>query len=399
MSEINHLISEERETLGGRFVVVVGHGLLAVPATRRLAVSGIGSFLLLASTQSQSQETQSELIQTIQEFGADALIRIVQVGRFDTGDYLYPDEIDLVVDCCVRAKDHEALEQACRAHGVPMVLAFADENVTLTGLVDPYAESLAMIFGMEGETNSVKHFMAEHACVPGDRERDLEQSVDRSVVEYAAWEIERHALDVILGRASFFESSLENCDRTTGRLKRYHMPVRIPRYPRIVLVGSDRRKLAKTSLCVALARELTCLGRPVRMLKIQNKGQAEPVQVLEESPHETKESVRDLFDAGCERVVRLIATDGTMRDALPCVLDDLYETMSPDGVLLCESSTARQFLQPGFFIHLTAGDRDIKTSALRSRRLADRTIVSPFTDGDAASLAQQIDEIVTRHST
>ena len=107
MSEINHLISEERETLGGRFVVVVGHGLLAVPATRRLAVSGIGSFLLLASTQSQSQETQSELIQTIQEFGADALIRIVQVGRFDTGDYLYPDEIDLVVDCCVRAKDHE----------------------------------------------------------------------------------------------------------------------------------------------------------------------------------------------------------------------------------------------------------------------------------------------------
>ncbi|HZK28773.1 MAG TPA: hypothetical protein VFD19_00985 [Clostridia bacterium] len=395
MSETNHLTREEQAILRGRCVVIAGHGELAVLVTRRLAAWGIGSFVLLSSTQGGSRDTQDLLIRAIQESGKGALIHVAQVARFDSGDYLYPGEIDLMVDCCALAQEHTGLENACRAQGVPIVLAFSDEKVILTGLIDPYAGSLSLIFGSENETRTVEDLIGQQARASKEQSCfDSQEPTALTPLECATGEVERHGLEALLGRASYFAATLDICNRAGGRSKSCPMPVCIPRYPRLVLIGADRRNLGKTSLCAALTREFVQRGRPVRALKIQNERQVETARVLEESPDRTKRGVRALFDSGCERIVRLTATRDQIRDALPAVLDDLYETMGQDGVLLCESSTARQFLQPGYFVHLTAGEMNIKTSALRSRRLADRTLTLPFTDEDVTRLAEQVDKII-----
>ncbi len=359
----------------GRTVLIAGQGGLARPLTSLLASAGIGSFILFSSQEASDDQGREDLIQAIRARNPQASLHLVQASHLGRQDSLFPQNLDLLVDCCQADDDHLALERACQAQGLPLVLAFASDSLFLTGLVDPYAGSLARIFGEKGLFR------------PGNSEETCQ-----GTGEEAAQAAAREVLSVLSGQASFSAGQLTVQDRVTCLSSRLPMPTDIPAYPRMVLIGSDHRKLGKTTLCAKLARRLGDRGQPVRVLKIEHQGREGEACLSQESPLEEKPTIRALFEAGCEGVWRLVASENSLKEALTPVLAAIYETMDPRGILLCESNSARRFLQPGFFIQLKSPDGQIKASAVRTTRLADCSLESPFTDDQVARLVESIPE-------
>lgn len=359
--------------LSARCLLIAGSGSLALPVTRLMAAAGVPSFVFLTSLSDTGPNPPDHLVEAVREAGTGAGIRLIQVPRLDRDAHLFPQEVDFLLDCASRREDHLALESACRAQGLPLALACEEGERLLTGLVDPYAGSLACLFGAE---DLVRELEAD-----GGGPADLQT---------AAHLLGRQVLAALTGRVSFFRTELSLFDRMTGRRGSLPFPAAIPSYERLVLIGSDARKLGKTTLSGALAGGLVKRGRPVRALKIEiREGQDFP-RVQEDGPDAAKPGVRALFEAGCERVVRLTVSEAELGDLLPLILGDIYETMDGKGILLCESNTARRFLQPAYFVQLKASGGEIKASARRTRRLADRILSSPFTDGDVAGLLEEI---------
>ncbi|HZK41835.1 MAG TPA: hypothetical protein VFD14_02560, partial [Clostridia bacterium] len=107
---------------------------------------------------------------------------------------------------------------------------------------------------------------------------------------------------------------------------------------------------------------------------------------------ESKASIQALFKAGSQEIWRLLVRENELAGALADALAQIYETMDQKGILLCESNSARRFLQPGLFIHLMSPHGQVKASAVRTRRLADRMLMSPFTEEDVDRLMEQITE-------
>ncbi len=361
---------------GSRQVLIAGQNRLAARVIEQLARAGVQSFFLLSSMQDHSENSQDTLIRAARSSGG-ASIRLIQVSGYDSPDFLLPEETDLLVDCSTGRKDHVLHEEACRAQGVPLVLAHEDDEKLLTGLVDPYAGSLDLLFSEE------RAWLQALA--------DERTGLACDAVTEAAGDACRLAMEILAGQARFFRSKIHRFDRAARILSTGEMPCSIPRHDRMVLVGSDHRNLGKTSLCAALARDLVRRGRSVCALKIEASAKEEDPLILEESPAVKKPQIRALFEKGCQRIVRLVASEAGIRQVLPDLLEDLYAGMDQAGLLLCESNTARQLLQPACFVHLASPDGRVKPSAIRTRRLADRLLSWPFTKMDVDDLIGALD--------
>lgn len=366
--------------LASRQVLIAGQNRLAVRITEQLARAGVKAFILLSSMGDYSVNAEQALVRAVQLSGSGAGLRLIRISRYDSRDFLFPDETDLLVDCSTEREDHVLLEEACRVQGIPLVLAYEDDRQLLTALVDPYAGSLALLFSEEKTWPKV--LTDEITDLAGDADTDAVVNVCRL------------AMEALTGRARFFRSKIHLFDRATRVLSTGEMPCSIPRYDRMVLVGSDHRDLGKTSLCASLARDLVRRGRSVCALKIEDSAKEEDRRILEESIAVKKPQVRALFENGCQRVVRLVASETGIRKILPGLLEDLNASMDPDGLLLCESNTARRTLQPAYFVHLISPDGKVKPSAVRTRRLADRLLPWPFTIRDVDDLADAFDRLL-----
>lgn len=368
-------IKNPRGDYGGASVLVAGQGPLALPLVRFLASAAISHFILLSLADHSHPKETDDLIQAIRTHGQGASIHLVQVASLDSQDYLFPQNLDLVLDAMGPGEDHQALESACRVQGLPLVLAFASDSLLLTGLLDSYAGSMEGLFGEEG---IFREGSSGNVC--GGEVHDAARAAGQL------------ALEVLSGRAVFRESQLQVHDRVTCLSSQVPMPVNIPVYPRMVLIGADQRKLGKTSLCIQLAQRLSDRGRPVRVLKIDNQGSEGLTRLIRESRDEGKASIQALFQAGSQAVWRLLARENELAGALADALAQIYETMDQKGVLLCESNSARRFLQPGLFIHLMSPHGQVKASAVRTRRLADHLLMSPFTEEAIDLLMEKITE-------
>lgn len=354
-------------------VTLAGLGDMALPLAGLLAEAGLGAFVLLNSSQADPG-LEDRLIREIQSRGRGASIRLVQVSSLDSRDHLLARETDLLLDCSKEPSDHIALEEACRAQGIPLVLAFASPSLCLTGLVDPYAGSLALLFQEEP--------LRPDSSMAARRISEIE------LVQETCHLI----LSALAGQASFFRTPLNIYDRLTSLSESRLMPSGLPSYPRMVMVGSDWRDLGKTTLCSRLTRKLVGRGQKVRVLKIENQGAEGAVCLVREKRQEEKPAIRALFEAGAEGVWRLMVSEKKLGQALGPVMEEIYETMGERTILLCETNTGRRFMQAGVFVHLRSAEGHVKPSAVRTRRLADLSPLAPFTDDHLARIMEKIAE-------
>ncbi len=375
-NEKNEINPQLARSIGAHSVLITGQGEMAVPAAKTLAEEGITSFTLMSFFDDYQETTESQMIRVIREAGYGASIRIIQASRHDLEHYLFPQETDLVLDCLDNDDSHGALEQSCRSQGLPIVMAESNGNSLQVALIDPHAKSLSLLF------QTIPSPAPFHPAA-------------KDLLELAAQEAGQLARSVLIGEPHFYDASRTIYDKSTKVISQEPLTLAIPRYPRMIMVGSDRRKQSKSTLCLALARQLIEQGRPVRVLKVSHEVPGTKTAFLEESRDEEKPRIRSFFQAGCERVARLIASEANMEDALSFFLKDFYETMDRNGVLLVESSTSRRFTQPRFFVHLTAPEGHVKTSAILTRRFADRIIESPFTEQDVTHIVDQVNSLMT----
>ncbi len=350
---------------------------MAVQLAKELASEGITAFILLSLFSDAKSAIEAQLISAIRGAGHGASIRMMQISRHELDHYLFPQEVDLVIDCLVDEKTHALLEQSCAAQGLPIVLANTLGEALRVALIDPHAKSLSLLFRDQRPTSVLTIPMPQDSLT----------KAAKKVVELT--------LLALMGKARFYDATLWRYDPTAAHDAREALPSAIPKYPRMIMVGSDRRKLSKSTLCAALARALVRPDRPIRMLKVANEGLDATTQFLEESRDEEKPRIRAFFDVGCERVARLIVSESNIEKDLHSALADIYETMDRNGILLCESNTARRFLQPGLFVHLTATDGHVKPSATLTRRLADYVIESPYRDNDVAVIVEAFNRNTT----
>ncbi|HPX93391.1 MAG TPA: hypothetical protein PK646_00020 [Bacillota bacterium] len=380
---MNHVTElPEKDIVKGRQVLIAGQNELAASVVEQLAGAGVGAFVFLSSTEGLSADSRDAMIRAVRSTGREADLRLIQVSGYDPRAYLFPEETDLLVDCSTDMRDHLQLEEASRVQGIPMILAYEDRECLLTGLVDPYAGSLGLLFSDGARLSSLVAKGEKMNSLPGDP------------FVGAVSDVCRLTLASLTGQARFFGSKLRLVERKTGSLSVHVMPTAIPSYWRMVLIGSDHRNLDQTSLCVLLARFFTKQGRTAAWLKIETLGQEEKTAVFEENPESAEDPVRSLFEAGCQRVIRLLASEKGIRERSPGLLEDLFASVGAGGLLLCESNTARFFLQPGYFIHLTSPDGAAGPAAIRTRRLADRLIPSPFAAVEVKDISQQIDRMI-----
>ena len=375
-NEKNEKNTQLASSLGAHSVLIAGQGEMAVPVAKTLAEQGIMSFTLMSFFDEYQETTESQMIRVIREAGYDASIRIVQASRHDLEHYLFPQETDLILDCLDNVDSHSALEQSCRLQGLPMVMAESNGDSLQVALIDPHAKSLSLLF---------QTIQSPAAYQPAPKD----------LLELAAQEAGQLARSVLIGEPHFYDASRSIYDKSTKVITHEPLALAIPQYPRMIMVGSDRRKQSKSTLCLALARQLIKQGRPVRVLKVSHEVPGTKTSFLEESRDEEKPRIRSFFQAGCERVARLVASEANMEEALSFFLKDFYETMDRNGVLLVESSTSRRFTQPRFFVHLTAPEGHVKTSAILTRRFADRIIESPFTEQDVKHIVDQVNSLMT----
>ncbi len=362
--------------LSRKTIVIAGQEPLCVPLTRLLAKAGIGSFVFLSL--SEKPELTDHLIEAVREAGTGASIRFMRLSRLDSQDSLFPEETDLAADCLEEPRLHIQLEEACRRQGIPLVLAYEDQDLQAAAVADPYAGSLGLLFDGEEPPD----LLSPEGI--GDEDEDYNAASDAADKVVLAL---KHEI-------SFSAPSLFLFKKKDRRLARIPMPSFIPFYPRLVLVGGDRRKLGKTTLCIQLAKKLTERGSAVRVLKIDNEGGSGEARLLEEQRDEKKASIQALFEAGADRVFRMSGSPASLFELLPFALGEIYETMDDKSILLCESNTARRFLQPGLFVQLEGAGGSIKPSAVLTRRLADRILPSPFSEGDVDALTALIERMI-----
>ncbi len=375
-NEKNEKNTQLASSLGAHSVLIAGQGEMAVPVAKTMAEQGIMSFTLMSFFDEYQETTESQMIRAIRDAGYDASIRIVQASRHDLEHYLFPQETDLILDCLDNNDSHSALEQSCRLQGLPIVMAESNGDSLQVALIDPHAKGLSLLF---------QTIQSPAAYQPAPKD----------LLELAAQEAGQLARSVLIGEPHFYDASRSIYDKSTKVITHEPLALAIPQYPRMIMVGSDRRKQSKSTLCLALARQLIKQGRPVRVLKVSHEVPGTETSFLEESRDEEKPRIRSFFQAGCERVARLVASEANMEEALSFFLKDFYETMDRNGVLLVESSTSRRFTQPRFFVHLTAPEGHVKTSAILTRRFADRIIESPFTEQDVKHIVDQVNSLMT----
>jgi len=169
------------------------------------------------------------------------------------------------------------------------------------------------------------------------------------------------------------------------------------RLENMLLIGSSGSNVGKTELACALLRRLGS-GRRIVGLKVTataSKEQSCPrggrgcgvcssmdaeYRITEETDRHSRKDTGRLLTAGADKAYWL----RVMRTHLCQGLTALLETVGRDTVLICESNSLRQVVEPGLFLIVDRTDhKPWKPSAQQVRPHADRIVLS---DGESFDL-------------
>ena len=177
--------------------------------------------------------------------------------------------------------------------------------------------------------------------------------------------------------------------------------------PEMILIGSTGRNSGKTVLAEALIRHFRG-SAPVLGLKVTTIAQAgmpchhgdsrcgacaisEGFILTEELDRHADKDTARLLKAGADRVFWLRSLHSALAEGYAAAL----EKIPTNTLIIAESNSLRELVQPGCFIMLAnsggASGHGIKPSAARVADLADITLKSPILDDVLQKLVGQIE--------
>jgi Ni2+-binding GTPase involved in maturation of urease and hydrogenase len=137
---------------------------------------------------------------------------------------------------------------------------------------------------------------------------------------------------------------------------------------RMLLIGSTAKKAGKTTLACQIIRNLNKLYK-ITTIKITPIEKADSFFLInqENNPKGSSDSSRFLA-AGAEKAYWMQAEKSFFEEGF----NQLLTTIATDAVIICESTSLRQYFKPGLFIIIRTGNSDgYKDSTKRLIEKAD----------------------------
>lgn len=142
--------------------------------------------------------------------------------------------------------------------------------------------------------------------------------------------------------------------------------------PHILMVGGTGRNVGKTEWICSLLRAAKGPGAAVLKISIEDglgHHAHEPLGVRAEIDRTSGTDTARMLQAGASTAWRLVAT----RESLEAGLTEVLARLPEGSPVICESNSARQYVQPGVFIVVRGGD--CKESCRAVTHWADRVVV------------------------
>lgn len=165
---------------------------------------------------------------------------------------------------------------------------------------------------------------------------------------------------------------------------------RAPRDNRLLIVGGIGRNVGKTELICRLIKESSStMGGAITALKVSavypgeslwhgSHAKDEPsFQLFEETDRTCSKDTCRMLRAGATRAFYLHCVD---EDVLPAYLS-FREFLPNNAVIICESNSLADFIEPGLLVMVRAPGRNVKDRARRHLARADIVIHSDGRSG------------------
>ena len=156
---------------------------------------------------------------------------------------------------------------------------------------------------------------------------------------------------------------------------------------KILLIGGATRNVGKTSFSCAIIENLSKTNSIIGLkIKTLYEGDAffhgndrNPLKgnyrIIEELDNSGNEDTMRMLKAGAKQVFRIKVKSDFIQEAF----DELFQQITDNSFVLCESNSMRKVLEPALFLMIKhKNSNEIKPSAKELEPLADKII---FTDG------------------
>ncbi len=147
----------------------------------------------------------------------------------------------------------------------------------------------------------------------------------------------------------------------------------------VLLIGAFEKDSGKTSLCEKIISEFKEIGiYAVKTTISRSDEQIERYSITEETVSDPKKDTGRLKLAGAQKVLWLRCNSFSAKKAVT----ELFDMIPKDAMILCESNTARKYLEPALFIMVR---RDVagspKETAKSVEKYADIITISSGVNG------------------
>jgi hypothetical protein len=157
----------------------------------------------------------------------------------------------------------------------------------------------------------------------------------------------------------------------------------LPYHPTILLIAGSGRNIGKTTLAESIVKKFAAqyniIGLKVTSIypgegQFHGKKQfhvEDGFIISEETDRSGKKDTSRLLLAGANRAFYVQAKDKDLKTAMQA----FFKTVSPEGIIVCESGSLREVLKPGVFL-LVNGNESVgnKQRIEKWKPLADRII-------------------------
>ena len=134
----------------------------------------------------------------------------------------------------------------------------------------------------------------------------------------------------------------------------------------VLLIGAFEKDSGKTSLCEKIISEFKEIGiYAVKITVARSDEQIERYSITEETVGDPKKDTGRLKLAGAQKVLWLRCNSFSAKKAIT----ELFDMIPEDVMVLCESNTARKYLEPALFIMVR---RDVAGSPKETARAVEK---------------------------
>jgi molybdopterin-guanine dinucleotide biosynthesis protein len=172
------------------------------------------------------------------------------------------------------------------------------------------------------------------------------------------------------------------------------------RVKKMLLVGATEKHAGKTTLTVKIIKKIKSSNSRQKLTAIKitilrdGKHSVSGYKITDETKTDSVKDTARMLNAGADRVLWLRCDEFNAEIGVEKLLEDI----SQDSLIICESNSARNYIEPGLFLMVRKKDEgEIKTTAQKVLSFPHIEVRTEMINGDV-SYDPDISEIIETDS-